>query len=234
MCDRLYTVRNHNMHESCRGPHAARAQLHRAAAPRQPSAAVARRRRQAPFSAACTAADALLLPPRPSPAVALRRRRAPFSAACSAAGADTDPRAYGEGEYLATRQSKQRAEWAAAVRGAGAQGRRRSGGGAPAAAPPPALDPPPRLSRVSVVLVAPLRPRTVGTVARLCACFEALDLRLVTPRCDHLGRRAPPPAAGRLPSWGRRGSAGRAWSGAGAATGRPGGAARRVLRLAAV
>jgi hypothetical protein len=79
---------------------------------------------------------------------------------------------------------------------AGAQGRRRRAAPAPpGAAPLPALDPPPRLAGVSVVLVEPLRPRTVGTVARVCACFEALDLHLVQPRCDHLSRRAYAPHA---------------------------------------
>ena len=47
---------------------------------------------------------------------------------------------------------------------------------------------------VAVVLVEPAGPLNVGSVARLCANFRAphlcLDLRLVAPRCDHLGPEA--------------------------------------------
>ena len=128
---------------------------------------------------------------RPDPAVAVARAHPAASS-------------FGEEEYLRTRQTKQREEWAAALRsttdvrgaaGAGGGGRaaKAAAAGAAAAKAAPALprlDPPPALAGVSVVLVAPLRPRTVGTVARLCSCFEALDLRLVAPRCDHLGRPA--------------------------------------------
>ncbi|GBF88323.1 hypothetical protein Rsub_01035 [Raphidocelis subcapitata] len=99
--------------------------------------------------------------------------------------------AFGERDYLATRQSRAREEWAASYRAAQARGDRSAGAGnpdAPAAAA--GLDPPPRLGGVSVVLCSPLRPRTVGTVARLCSCFEAVDLRLVEPRCNHVSRPA--------------------------------------------
>ena len=47
---------------------------------------------------------------------------------------------------------------------------------------------------VAVVLVEPAGPLNVGSVARLCANFRgpllSLDLRLVAPRCDHLGPEA--------------------------------------------
>lgn len=43
---------------------------------------------------------------------------------------------------------------------------------------------------VAVVLVEPAGPLNVGSVARLCANFEISDLRLVAPRCDHLGEEA--------------------------------------------
>ena len=47
---------------------------------------------------------------------------------------------------------------------------------------------------VAVVLVEPSGPLNVGSVARLCANFRAphldLELRLVAPRCDHLGPEA--------------------------------------------
>ena len=41
-----------------------------------------------------------------------------------------------------------------------------------------------------VVLVEPLGPLNVGSVARLCANFGIHELRLVRPRCDHLGAEA--------------------------------------------
>ena len=41
-----------------------------------------------------------------------------------------------------------------------------------------------------VVLVEPAGPINVGSVARLCANFSITDLRLVRPRCDHLGAEA--------------------------------------------
>ena len=41
-----------------------------------------------------------------------------------------------------------------------------------------------------VVLVEPAGPINVGSVARLCANFAIQELRLVRPRCDHLGEEA--------------------------------------------
>jgi tRNA/rRNA methyltransferase len=41
-----------------------------------------------------------------------------------------------------------------------------------------------------VVLVEPAGPLNVGSVARLCANFAVSELRLVAPRCDHLGEEA--------------------------------------------
>ncbi|MCT0231389.1 RNA methyltransferase [Synechococcus sp. CS-1324] len=41
-----------------------------------------------------------------------------------------------------------------------------------------------------VVLVEPAGPINIGSVARLCANFSINDLRLVAPRCDHLGAEA--------------------------------------------
>jgi tRNA/rRNA methyltransferase len=41
-----------------------------------------------------------------------------------------------------------------------------------------------------VVLVEPAGPLNVGSVARLCANFAIPQLRLVAPRCDHLGEEA--------------------------------------------
>ena len=52
----------------------------------------------------------------------------------------------------------------------------------------PQLDPPPVLADVTVVLVSPKRPVSVGSVARAMSCFECVDLRVVQPRCDHLVR----------------------------------------------
>ena len=43
---------------------------------------------------------------------------------------------------------------------------------------------------LAVVLVEPAGPLNVGSVARLCANFEIPQLRLVAPRCDHLGADA--------------------------------------------
>jgi tRNA/rRNA methyltransferase len=54
------------------------------------------------------------------------------------------------------------------------------------AAPPlPAQQP-----QLAVVLVEPAGPLNVGSVARLCANFEVAELRLVAPRCNHLGEEA--------------------------------------------
>ncbi len=43
---------------------------------------------------------------------------------------------------------------------------------------------------LAVVLVEPAGPLNVGSVARLCANFGLSQLRLVAPRCDHLGEEA--------------------------------------------
>lgn len=43
---------------------------------------------------------------------------------------------------------------------------------------------------LTVVLVEPAGPLNVGSVARLCANFEVGELRLVAPRCDHLGEES--------------------------------------------
>ena len=43
---------------------------------------------------------------------------------------------------------------------------------------------------MAVVLVEPAGPLNVGSVARLCANFQIPQLRLVAPRCDHLGPEA--------------------------------------------
>ena len=45
-------------------------------------------------------------------------------------------------------------------------------------------------SELVVVLVEPAGPLNVGSVARICANFEVAELRLVAPRCDHLGAEA--------------------------------------------
>ena len=47
-----------------------------------------------------------------------------------------------------------------------------------------------RSSQLAVVLVEPSGPLNVGSVARLCANFDVGELRLVAPRCDHLGEEA--------------------------------------------
>jgi tRNA C32,U32 (ribose-2'-O)-methylase TrmJ len=76
-----------------------------------------------------------------------------------------------------------RRAWAARLAAAhrGAESRRRW---------EPTLDPPPLLGDVAVALAAPHRPSSVGAVARACACFELLDLRLAAPRCNPLARPA--------------------------------------------
>ena len=43
---------------------------------------------------------------------------------------------------------------------------------------------------IVVVLVEPAGPLNVGSVARLCANFAIAQLRLVAPRCNHLGEEA--------------------------------------------
>lgn len=45
-------------------------------------------------------------------------------------------------------------------------------------------------AQLAVVLVEPSGPLNVGSIARLCANFEVDELRLVAPRCDHLGEEA--------------------------------------------
>lgn len=55
----------------------------------------------------------------------------------------------------------------------------------------PVLSPPPLLNDVAVVLVAPKRPVSIGTVARALSCFEVFGtdaLRIVQPRCEILTR----------------------------------------------
>ena len=46
----------------------------------------------------------------------------------------------------------------------------------------------PLLGDVTVILVQPRKPISIGTAARALSSFECLDLRLVAPRCDHLAR----------------------------------------------
>lgn len=41
-----------------------------------------------------------------------------------------------------------------------------------------------------MILVEPAGSLNVGSVARLCANFDIQQLRLVSPRCDHLSRAA--------------------------------------------
>ncbi|MCP9818657.1 RNA methyltransferase [Synechococcus sp. Cruz-9H2] len=48
----------------------------------------------------------------------------------------------------------------------------------------------PECPELALVLVEPAGPLNVGSVARLCANFALHDLRLVAPRCDHLGEEA--------------------------------------------
>ncbi|MEY3750420.1 MAG: hypothetical protein RLZZ11_994 [Cyanobacteriota bacterium] len=43
---------------------------------------------------------------------------------------------------------------------------------------------------LTLVLVEPAGPLNVGSVARLCANFDIQQLRLVAPRCNHLGEEA--------------------------------------------
>jgi tRNA/rRNA methyltransferase len=49
---------------------------------------------------------------------------------------------------------------------------------------------PPAAGSLAVVLVEPAGPLNVGGVARSCANFGVSDLRLVAPRCAHLGEEA--------------------------------------------
>eukprot|EP00798_Chlamydomonas_sp_ICE-L_P015018 gene15018-21090_t len=48
----------------------------------------------------------------------------------------------------------------------------------------PELDPPALLRGITVVLISPRRPSSVGTVSRALSCFEVEDLRIVQPRVD--------------------------------------------------
>ncbi len=48
----------------------------------------------------------------------------------------------------------------------------------------------PATQALALVLVEPAGPLNVGSVARLCANFGLRELRLVQPRCDHLGDEA--------------------------------------------
>lgn len=56
----------------------------------------------------------------------------------------------------------------------------------------PILQPPALLSDVAVVLIAPKRPTSVGSVARVLSCFECEDLRIVKPQSmeHHISRSA--------------------------------------------
>jgi tRNA/rRNA methyltransferase len=49
---------------------------------------------------------------------------------------------------------------------------------------------PNQLAKEVLVLVEPAGPLNVGSVARLCANYGLQELRLVAPRCDHLGEEA--------------------------------------------
>ena len=80
--------------------------------------------------------------------------------------------------------SRERSEWVSSVRNTTGRHKHRVWG------PHLSLDPPPLLSDIAVVLVSPKRPSSVGAVARALSCFECVDLRLVSPRCDHLARSA--------------------------------------------
>lgn len=101
---------------------------------------------------------------------------------------DDEPRPYVAEEdltfdgnkYAETEQSRERAGWAAGVRDATGRVKQKVWS--------PVLDPPPLLAQVSIILVSPKRPATLGTVARSCSCFEAEDIRIVEPRTDYLTR----------------------------------------------
>jgi tRNA C32,U32 (ribose-2'-O)-methylase TrmJ len=55
----------------------------------------------------------------------------------------------------------------------------------------PSLSPPALLEHVTLVLVSPKRPITLGTVARAASAFEAESITIVEPRCeDYLTRSA--------------------------------------------
>ncbi|GLC33727.1 hypothetical protein PLESTM_000104700 [Pleodorina starrii] len=82
---------------------------------------------------------------------------------------------YTEEQYQAQRQSEERARWAAGVRTL-------TGNQSQVAWEGSQLDPPALLSGVTVVIISPRKPVSVGTVARACGSFECEDLRIVMPR----------------------------------------------------
>ncbi|KAG2446788.1 hypothetical protein HYH02_008348 [Chlamydomonas schloesseri] len=95
---------------------------------------------------------------------------------------NSDPRArtkwygvYTEEQYNAQRQSEERAKWAAGVRSITGNRDHTAWDGSQ-------LDPPALLSGVTVVIISPRKPVTVGTVARALGSFECEDLRIVMPR----------------------------------------------------
>ncbi|PNW86306.1 hypothetical protein CHLRE_02g081176v5 [Chlamydomonas reinhardtii] len=95
---------------------------------------------------------------------------------------NSDPRArtkwygvYTEEQYNAQRQSEERAKWAAGVRSITGNRDHTAWDGSQ-------LDPPALLSGVTVVIMSPRKPVTVGTVARALGSFECEDLRIVMPR----------------------------------------------------
>ena len=54
----------------------------------------------------------------------------------------------------------------------------------------PSQHPTPRLPGLAVILVEPRVPENIGATSRAMMNFGLSDLRLVAPRCDHLGRSA--------------------------------------------
>ncbi|GLI59771.1 hypothetical protein VaNZ11_001734 [Volvox africanus] len=82
---------------------------------------------------------------------------------------------YTEEQYQAQRQSEERARWAASVRTLTNHQSQISWSDSP-------LDPPALLGGVTVVIISPRKPVSVGTVARACGSFECEDLRIVMPR----------------------------------------------------
>ncbi|GFR49480.1 hypothetical protein Agub_g11419 [Astrephomene gubernaculifera] len=85
---------------------------------------------------------------------------------------------YTEEQYLAQRQSEEREKWAASVRSLTGNLSQTSWDASPLA------DPPALLAGVTVVLMSPRKPVSVGTVARACGSFECEDMRIVMPRQD--------------------------------------------------
>lgn len=101
---------------------------------------------------------------------------------CGRAAALGRQSGYSEAEYLLQKQSEQRAEWAASVRAVTGSRRHQFW--------EPQLDPPALLEAVSIVLVSPRRPVSLGTVARSASCFEVSDLRVVKPRGEYVTRHS--------------------------------------------